>query len=75
MAHPHHDPRTREVPEDIREHCRHLLRQLGPRGAASTMGVSRNALLAVTGGAAVLPGTLALLREGMRRQSSVEATG
>jgi hypothetical protein len=63
MAQQHHDPRTRPVPDEIREHARTLMRERGPRGAAAKLGVSRSALLAVCAGADVLPGTLALLRE------------
>jgi hypothetical protein len=63
MAAVHHDPRTRPVPDDIREHARSLMRERGPRGAATALGVSRSALLAVCAGADVLPGTLALLRQ------------
>lgn len=70
MAQMHHDPRTRPVPEEIREHARTLMRQHGPRGAAAALGVSRSALLAVCAGADVLPGTLALLREAASRRGA-----
>ena len=70
MAHVHHDPRTRPVPVEIREHARALFRLQGPRIAAKALGVSRSALLAVCAGADVLPGTLALLREGIGRTAA-----
>jgi hypothetical protein len=70
MAHVHHDPRTRPVPDEIREHARALMRMRGPRGAAKALGVSRSALLAVCAGADVLAGTLALLREAIARKKA-----
>lgn len=66
MLHVHRDPRCKPVPDEIRAFARRLLRQRGPRKAARALGVSRTALLAVTGGADVMPGTLALLREAIR---------
>jgi hypothetical protein len=70
MDREHHDPRTRPVPEDVREHARALMRRVGPRAAARELGMSRPALLAVCAGADVLPGTLALLREAIARRTA-----
>ncbi|HET9930833.1 MAG TPA: hypothetical protein VFQ35_09110 [Polyangiaceae bacterium] len=66
MAHEFHDPRTRPVPDDLRDRARALMRERGPRAAAMALGISRTALLAICGGADVLPGTLALVREAER---------
>ena len=58
----HTRPGMRPVPSDMRERARALMRERGTRAAASALGISRTALLAVAAGADVLPGTLALLK-------------
>ncbi|MFZ5891285.1 MAG: hypothetical protein ACOY0T_09565 [Myxococcota bacterium] len=66
MAHVHHDPRTKPVPEELRELVRDRLRRLGPRGAAAELNLGRSTVLSIAAGGDVLPGTLALLREATR---------
>jgi hypothetical protein len=69
MDHVHRDPRTRPVPDDLRDLAKHLLRERGPRPAALELGISRSALLGICAGARAMPGTIALLREAAARRS------
>lgn len=65
-----HDPRTREVPEDIRAMVADCVSRRGPTGASRALGVSRSVVLTVCAGEGVLPGTLALLREALIRREA-----
>lgn len=70
MAATHRDPRTREVPPELRDRARELLAQRGPRGAAAALGLSRSAVLSVVAVGRATPGTLAILRESTGRRSA-----
>jgi len=72
MSQEHHDPRTRPVPHDLRAMVRDCIKRRGPKGAATALGVSRTALLAVAAGYQALPGTLALLRAAQRHAAGTD---
>ena len=64
------DHRTREVPPEIADEVRRALADAGANGAARALGIDRTTVLAVAAGCAVMPGTLALLRESIARRNS-----
>jgi hypothetical protein len=66
----HHGPRTRPVPQELVDMVRDCLGRRGPKAAADALGVSRFVVLAVAAGTEVTPGSLALLREALRRKEA-----
>jgi hypothetical protein len=70
MAHPHHDPRTRQVPAEDQEFAKRLVQERGPRAAAALLGLSRTSLASVVAGFDVTPGTLALLELARLKRSA-----
>ncbi len=58
--------RTVPTPPEIQAYAATLVRELGPRHAATRLGVSRQAALSLAVGTTVERGTLALAREAMR---------
>lgn len=54
---------VRPVPDALREFAAERLRSLGPRDAATTLGIGRPTLMAVVAGYSVMPGTRALLEQ------------
>lgn len=61
-------PGTRPVPPEFQSLAKRLMDELGARGAAARLGVSRTALVNLAAGGTVVPGTLSLLREALQRQ-------
>ena len=64
------DHRLVPVPSEIRERVTALVRQRGPAAASRVLGISRHAVVAVAAGLDVMPGTLSLLREAIRREAA-----
>ena len=65
---PNRRDRTRPVPPELQRIARDLLEAQGTGGAAAELGVSKAVVLRVAAGAGVLPDSLALLREAVRRR-------
>jgi hypothetical protein len=56
-------PARRPAPPELQARAAALIRERGTRGAARTVGVSRDALLAIAAGADVLQGTIVLVAQ------------
>jgi hypothetical protein len=65
---PRRDPRLVLASPELTEQAKILLDELGPAHAAEELGISRATLLGIVAGTPVMPGSLALLREAMRRR-------
>ncbi len=73
-AHLTSNVRDVEPDDDIRTRAAKLVREQGPNGAAKDLGVGRETVLSLAAGARVNRGTLALIRERLRRGNAAAPT-
>ena len=67
------NPRYRAVPQQLRILAVSLLEERGIRGGARELGIGRTAFVGICAGLHVQPGTLALVREAIKRREEWEA--